>query len=138
MDVMNSKVDYQKWIWTYRRRREGLKIKTRNLTKKIGQWQNEIRRIDYKRDELNKVYKSVNNYFSLDIADKCVKPEYNLARNIYYKVAIESKIQGKLVSEFIGRTKKTACECRLTFTRGWVKNPKNRQAYYNFKRYFEN
>lgn len=133
-----TKADYQRRIWTYRERRERLKAKSRNLTKKISQWQNQIRRIDYKKDELKKLVKEVNKYFQVDISKKSFLPEYNLARNIYYKIAIESKIQGKVVSEFIGRSKKIAGECRLSFTRSFGKFPKRKKAYHSFKKYFEN
>lgn len=137
MGYMN-KAEYQRRIWTYKKRREGLKIKVRLMTKKISQWENEIRRIDNKKNNLNKIYKSVNKYFDLNITDQCVKPEYNLARNIYYKIAIESKIQGKLVSEFIGRYKKIAGQCRLNFTRSFEKYPERKKSYHRFKKYFDN
>lgn len=133
-----TKADYQRKIWTYRKRRDGIKERCRNLTKKINQWENEIRRIDYKRKELTAIRNLVNKYFDLNIANKTTSPEYNLARNIYYKIAIESKIQGKIVSEFIGRKKKTAGECRLNFTRNFNKNKISKEAYHNFKKYFDN
>lgn len=128
--------DYQRKIWTYKKRRDALKRRANSLTKKISQWQNEIGRIDKRKNNLNKIVRQVNKYFDVDISKKCIKPEYNLARNIYYKIAIESKIQGKLVASFIGRSKKIAGEGRLSLTRSFNKHPKNKEAYHNFKKYF--
>lgn len=132
-----TKADYQRKVWTYKKRREAAKKKIRRMTVKIMIWQNEIRRIETKDEVLNRILKDVNRYFQVDIVEKSMKPEFNLARNIYYKIAIESKIQGTVVSEFIGRRKKQAAECRLNFSRSFKHNKKNIISYHNFKKYFE-
>jgi predicted nucleic acid-binding Zn-ribbon protein len=136
MKVVDKAV-YQRRIWTYKKRRKIFKNRISELTKKISQWNNEVRRIERTQDKLKKISKSVNDYFNVDISSKKMDDKHKLARAVYYKISIESKIQGKLVSEYIGRFKKTAGAGRLSFTRSFKTIPKNREAYFNFKKYFD-
>ena len=138
MDYKLKKASYQRRIWTYRKRRESCKERQRLLTKKISQWENEVRRIESKQERLEKIVKAVNKYFDVDIMLRTNKGDYALARNIYYKLAIESKLQGKIVGEFIGRSKKIAGECRLNFQRSFKIIHKHKEAYHKFKKYYEN
>ena len=137
-DYKLKKAAYKKHIWTYKKRRQSLKRKQRLITNKISQWQNEVRRIESKQGHLEKIVKAVNKYFNVDIMLRTNKGDYALARNIYYKLAIESKLQGKIVGEFIGRSKKIAGESRLNFQRSFKTNPEFKEVYHNFKKYFEN
>lgn len=132
-----TKAILQRRIWTYRKRRKDLRDKVKNLTKKISLWEARSKRIEKVSEKLSKIVKAVNLYFQVDIRKKCTKPEYNLARNIYYKIAIESKIEGKSASEFIKRRKKRASDGRLYLTRGFKNNSENKDAYHRFKKYFE-
>src|ERR1700690_3422072 len=137
-DYKLKKAAYKKHIWTYKKRRQSLKRKQRLIKNKISQWPNEVRRIESKQGHLEKIVKAVNKYFNVDIMLRTNKGDYALARNIYYKSAIESKLQGKIVGEFIGRSKKIAGESRLNFQRSFKTNPEFKEVYHNFKKYFEN
>lgn len=139
-----TRKEYYTMIYTYEKRREDAKKNCeaqrniyRNCTKKIGQWQKEIKRIDERNKKIRKIIKSVNEYFDVDIASRRMDKQHVLARHIYYKLAVESRLQGKLVSNSIGRSNWCASICRLKFQKTFQTNPENREAFHNFKRYFE-
>lgn len=139
---MTRKV-YYTMIYEYKKRRQQAKEKymeqmqiQKNCTRKIRQWQNEIRRIDFRKRTVKKIINSVNEYFDVDISSRKMDKEHKLARNIYYKIALESKLQGKLVSNAIGRTNWCAGICRLKFQKTFETKPENREAFHNFKNHF--
>lgn len=134
---MAEKRDYQKWVWQYKRRREAYKNQIRKVTKKISQWNNEIKRIEATTERISRIENAVNYFFSVEISSKKMDKDHKLARSIYYKIAIESKIQGNKVAEHIGRSKKMATDGRLSFTRTFNSEPKNKEQYHRFKKYFE-
>ena len=132
-------------IYTYEKRREEAKKNYeaqrniyRNCTKKIGQWRNEIKRIDFRKRKIKGIIKSINEYFDVDISSRKMDKDHTLARNVYYKLAVESRLQGKLVSNSIGRSNWCASINRLKFQKTFKTRPENREAFHNFKKYFEN
>lgn len=147
-----TRKEYYTMIYEYKKRRREAKKKAkevlgvyqdhqkvyRNCTKKIGQWQNEIKRIDRRKDKIKKIIQSVNNYFDVDISSRKMDKAHTLARNIYYKLAVESRLQGKLVSNSIGRSNWCASINRLKFQKTFQTKPENKKAFHNFKQYFEN
>ena len=140
-----TRKDYYTMIYTYKQRREEAKRNYeaqrniyRNCTKKIGQWQNEIKRIDSRKRKIKEIIKSINEYFDVDISSRKMDKDHALARNVYYKLAVESRLQGKLVSNSIGRSNWCASINRLKFQKTFKTRPENREAFHNFKKYFEN
>jgi len=118
-------------IWIYRKRRA-------NLTKKISQWQNQIKRIDVRNSKQYALQKAINDYFQVDIKTRIMDTKHKLARNCYYKYGMENGFEGVFLSKAIGRKRpSTASENRLKFTRSFKTNPQNKQAYHNFKNYIE-
>ena len=139
-----TRKEYYTMIYVYKKRREEAKKKYeiqrniyRNCTKKIGQWQNEIKRIDTRKRKIKGIIKSINEYFDVDISSRKMDKAHTLARNVYYKLAVESRLQGKLVSNSIGRSNWCASVCRLKFQKTFPTKPENREAFHNFKKYYE-
>jgi hypothetical protein len=62
---------------------------------------------------------------------------HQLARNVFYKYGIESKIHGTLLSTHLKKYNSRAAIARGKFTKTFKTNPKNQQAYHNFKNYIE-
>ena len=135
---MATKSDYLKWIWQYKRRRQSYKKHVRELSKQIDLWKGHVRRIERTNSKLKSIKTAVDEYFETDISSKKMDKKNKLARSIYYKIAIESGIEGKRVSEYIGRNKKAAGHGRLSFTRSFGSSPENKIAFHNFKNFFEN
>lgn len=140
-----TRKEYYTMIYEYKKRRSEAKKKytiqmdiQKNCTRKIRQWQKEIKRIDYRNNKIKDIIKSVNEYFNVDISSRKMDKAHSLARNIYYKLSVESRLQGKFVSNSIGRSNWCASICRLKFQKTFTTNPENRKAFHNFKKYFEN
>jgi len=139
-----KKERYQAMIWTYKQRRLLYKTKNkkkyanqiRNLTKKIAQWQCQIRRFERRENKINDLIQSVDEYFGVDIRSRKLNQQHKLARNVYYKFGIENNFRGTWLSSSIGRTQKhRATESRMSFTRSFETNKENRNVYATFKRY---
>lgn len=132
-------------IWKYQKRRLVLKEqhgnfsgKTKRITKKISSWNLQIRRIDKRNKFLNELIDSVNEYFDVDIRSSRMDGKHKLARKVYYKYAMEKRIQGTFVSKMINRKNiHTASEGRLRFTRSFKSNPENKKIYHNFVNYIK-
>lgn len=146
-----SRADYQHHIWEYKRRREvyrqgyiGLMpiYKTERyilLTRKISQWSREIKRLDVRKEKISKIVSQVNKYFSVRIQDRIFDTKHNLARQIYFKIGLESKICGTHLLRFIGRKNEDiAAYNRRTLIKSFKTKKENKEAYHNFKKYFEN
>lgn len=142
---------YQSLIWEYKRRRNLYKenykgelpiYKTERyiqLTMKISQWRKEIKRLDKRKRKIAYLLNSVNKYFSVRIQDRVRNEAHDLARKIYFKVGLESKICGTHLSRFIGRKHyDVAALNRRSLIKSFAVKPGNKQAYHNFKKYFEN
>lgn len=126
---MSSRSQYVSMIWIYKSRRLG-------LTKKIAQWQNEIRRIDLRNSKQEKLKNCINEYFQVDIASRKMDEKHKMARNVYYKYGMENGFEGSFLCKAIGRTKtKIAAECRLRFTRSFKTNKTNKETYHKFTSY---
>lgn len=139
---MTSKADYQKWIWTYKRRREGLRRKTKNLSKKIRQWEaclkqrNQVQKKN--KESLKDLSSKVNEYFQVNIKSNSRDLKHRLARNIYYKVGLESKIGGANLSRFVNRSKRMAMFGRKNLLSTFKNSEEAKQVYHSFKKYLEN
>lgn len=133
-----EKSNYKKWIWEYKRRRKILRDNIDRIDHKIWVWQKAVEKIEGKESFLKKMVKEVNEYFLVDITSKVSKQNVILARSVYYKMAIENGIHGTHASKHIGRTKSYGSKDRMKFTRTLKKNKSNREAFHNFKKYFEN
>lgn len=129
-----TKADYQRRIWTYRKRRL-------NLSKKIRKWEACLRNRrdnDKKRKAvLSVLVKSINEYFEVDIKKRVYDKRHRLARNIYFKVGLDLKYWGTNLSRFIGRNKQMAARGRRTLLSSFKEDEKTKLAYHNFKKYFE-
>lgn len=134
---------YYAKIYVYKQRREGFKANGKkeqlyHTTKKISQWNNEIRRIDKRNSIINDLISAVNSYFEVNIKSRIFNKVHKLARNVFYKYGMENRIQGAFLSLSLGRTrKKTASECRLRFTRSFGVNQENKDIYHRFKAYMQ-
>ena len=132
-----TKAQYQRRIWTYKKRRERLSARLNSMLDKIRVWQIALDKISNKEDFLKGLVKEVNEYFNVDIRSRNQKQDTILARSVYYKIAIEKGIKGTAASKFIDRTKSYGSKDRMKFTRTLEKKQSNRDAFYNFKKYFE-
>jgi hypothetical protein len=136
MKVLDKAV-YQRRIWTYKKRKERLSARLNSMMGKIRLWQAALDKINSKEDFLKKLVKEINEYFNVDIRSRSQKQDIILARSVYYKIAIEKGIKGTFASTFINRTKSYGSKDRMKFTRTLEKKQSNRDAFYNFKKYFE-
>ena len=133
-----EKSNSKKWIWEYKRRRKILRDNIDRIDHKIWVWQKAVEKIEGTEDFLKGLVNEVNEYFSVDITSRVSKQNVIVARSVYYKIAIESGIYGTVASKHIKRTKSYGCKDRMNFTRTLKKNKSNREAFHNFKQYFEN
>lgn len=126
---MPTRSQYVTMIWMYKKRRL-------NLTKKISQWQNEIKRIDIRNSKCSQLLKMVNEFFEVDISSRIMDTKHKLARNCYYKYGMENGFEGSFLTKTIGRTRlKNAAENRRKFTKSFKENKPNKEAYHKFKNY---
>lgn len=146
-----TKAEYQSCIWEYKRRRSLYRnnytgvmplYKTRRyiiLTRKISQWNKEIKRLDIRKEKIGKIVSQVNKYFNVKIQDRVFNKEHNLARQIYFKLGLESKICGTHLLRFIGRRHEdTAAYNRRVLIKSFKIKKENKEAYHSFKKYLEN
>lgn len=107
-----------------------------HLTKRISQWQKEIKRLDVRKEKINKILQSVNRYFNVKIESRSRNPLTDLARKVYFKIGLEQHICGTHLGRFIGRKhENVASYNRKTLTQSFKTKPENREAFYNFKQY---
>lgn len=137
-----TKSEYQRRIYTYKKRRDVFRIRCHKLSRKIREWQSCLRereRLEKNRKILlSKFVQKVNEYFQADIKKKGRNKKNTLARNIYYKVGLESKIHGVVLSKFIGRSSKMALRGRKDLLTSFKHNKENKEAYHNFKDFLKN
>lgn len=138
---MIDKAVYQRRIWTYKKRRRGLRARCIKMTQKITMWESLLRKVerkDKKRKEiLDNLVNNVNEYFNLDIKNRSHTKRYTLARNIYYTIGINLKFWGASLSRHIGRSKEKAIIGRRNLLSSLKQKPENKEAYLNFKNFFE-
>ena len=141
-----TRKDYITLIWIYEKRAEEIHkqykamIKRRMAMKqKIEEYKRSIKRIDNRQAWGEKLVKTVNEYFSLDIRDNQNTAKSNLARNIYYKYAMEQNnvrgANGAFFGRLIGRSKVMPARGRRTLTSSFKSIPENREVYHAFKKY---
>lgn len=136
--IQVEKSNYKKWIWEYKKRRKILRDNIDRIDHKIWVWQKAIEKLEGKEDFLKKLVSDINEYFSVDITSRVSKQNVIVARSVYYKIAIEKGVYGTHASKHIKRTKSFGSKDRRNFTRTLEKNISNREAFHNFKHYFEN
>jgi len=140
---MPTRSEYVTMIWVYKARRKLIKDKwgtgkTVQLTKKISQWTKEIKRIDKRNEIIGNLIESVNNYFDVKIESKCMDAAHKLARKVYYKYGIETRMQGVWISKAIGMSRvHTATESRRIFTQSFKTNEYHKSIYHRFKAYLK-
>jgi hypothetical protein len=145
-----NRAGYITKIFEYRKRREAYRktykgevaiYKTdryKLLTKRIGQWRKEIKRLEARKVKIEKITREVNRYFSVDIRSWSTKKEVVLARMIYFKIGLESGICGTHLARHIGRKSDSiAAYNRKKLIHSYQKEPNNRIQFYNFKNYFK-
>ena len=138
-------------IWIYKERRKGYvnnykgKIpvsktyRYKLFTIRISQWTKEIKRLDVRKNKINKILNAVNYFFCVNVESRSTKPEVVLARRIYFKIGLESGICGTHLARHIGRKHyDIASYNRNKLIQSFKTNPENKKAFHNFKRYFEN
>lgn len=137
-----TKADYQRKIWTYRKRRDVFRNRCHKLSVKIRRWEACLREresVEKKRKiVICNLVKKTNEYFQVDIKTRVTSKGHTLARNIFYKIGLESNISGIYLSKFIGRSQKKALLGRKELLTSFKHNKKNKEAYHNFKNFLEN
>ena len=130
--MRKTRKEYIAMIWVYRKR-------VRSMNEKICGWLRAIRRIEEreKRKETLALIKSINAYFGVDIRLPNMDTNHKLARNVYYKYGIESKIHGTILCKHINRSGNRAASARGKFTKSFSTNQKNKETYHQFKSYME-
>ena len=110
--MRKTRKEYIAMIWVYRKR-------VRSMNEKIAGWLRAIRRIEEreKRKETLALIKSINAYFGVDIRLPNMDTNHKLARNVYYKYGIESKIHGTILCKHINRSGNRAASARGKFTK---------------------
>jgi hypothetical protein len=136
-----TKAECQRYIWTYKRRRENVRKRLRSLSYKIKIWEKSLR--FRKRDEKKRkvvivnLINIVNEYFGTDIKTRVRNKKCELARNIYYKVGLELKYSGANLGKYVGRSKTMAARGRNQLLTSFKHSPENKNSYHSFKSFFE-
>lgn len=129
---MRSRKQYISMIWIYENR-------CKALNKKIKSWKREVKRIDAKNSKAQAIIAGIKSYFNIDITKPSNKPDCVLARNCYYKFGMDNGLRGyNLVRAIGGKHLQRASTNRLSFTRSFRKNNKNRETYHKFMEYMIN
>lgn len=129
---MMTKHQYQKNIWQYKKRRD-------YLTKKIAEWQQQVRRMEVRESGCENLICAIDDFFCVSIRSKKMDALHKLGRKVYYKYGMEKGFEGTYLGRAIGkRQRHTSADGRLRFTRSFESNPDNKQQYHNFKKYYEN
>lgn len=146
-----SKSGYQTAIWEYEKRIKDLPSKFKpgcfyyrhhmeRMKYKIQMWGTAIKRIEKRDKRIVKIDSSLKEFLGFSVrksAENDMK-ELILARDIFCKYAMEHRIEGNFLADYIGYKVKTKpSRDRLRFTRGFEKNPESRDLYKRFKEYME-
>ena len=145
-----SRKEYISRIWIYKERRKKYVSNYKGsgpvsstdsyklLTKRISQWTKEIKRLDKRKEKIQCIVDSVNNYFDVDIVTRSTNSRVVLARKIYFKIGLELGIRGThLARQIRRRSNDIASYSRITLTKSFKTNPENKEAFHNFKNYFK-
>lgn len=140
-----TRKQYYTQVWIYRKRRKALKEKYKltkderyrycflRITKKIKGWQRQIKEIDKRNKVIKGLVKRVNKFFNVQIESRRRDKEHDLARHIYYKIGLESKLEGKKMCMLIGRSASRAFKGRKVITMSFDKKPENKEAFHKFQ-----
>ena len=134
--------EYKKQIWTYEKRRKEHYDSWQRLNKKISQmrWRFKVKEAGERRSmrTIEKLIGFINYFFSVDIKSKSWDKKHTLARFIYYKIALESKLKSEQVCRVLNKNTSAASYGRRMLTRSFKTNPENKEAYHNFKNFYKN
>jgi hypothetical protein len=155
-----TKNQYQAMLWTYIQRREALRVKYGAKTKeyvvfsakirvKIATFRNAIRRFEKKELAMKTLNSKLKEFTGINVKQlpTTIPPNKEgsnikiMARNIFYKYSIEKyNLRSPDISRFLGLSTKrhTPSTQRLTFTRSFRKNQKNRETYHSFIDFMKN
>ncbi len=108
-----------------------------NCSKKIAYWNQAIRRLDERKEKLNHLKKCVNEYFGVSIQNRVMDEDHKFARNVYYKIGMETRLRGRWLSAFIGRASRAAQIGRLRFTKQFKTDKSLKDRFHAFKEYYD-
>lgn len=134
--------EYKKNLWTYEKRRKEHQDALQRLNKKICQtrWRIKLKEAGEIKSmrTIENLVRLVNYYFSVDIKSKSWDKTHTLARFIYYKIALESRLKSAQVCRVLNKNSKAASYGRKMLNKSFKTNPENKEAYYNFKNFYKN
>ena len=134
--------EYKKQLWTYEKRRKEHYDALRRLDKKIShmRWRMKVKEAGERRSmrTIENLVSFINYFFSVDIKSKSWDKKHTLARFIYYKIALESKLKSEQVCRVLNKNPKAASYGRRMLNKSFKTNPENKEAYYNFKNFYKN
>lgn len=159
MKLADKRKRYYTMIWMYKKRRDELrkqfgitvvhnghkkwsdeyKEKSKNLTRKIGTWTRQIKRIDDLTEKLHKIEMAVIHFTGQQISGQVgqkVTSSVKLAKSIYYKFGLENGIEGTILCGKIGSHEKQPSIYRTRFTKSFQTNPKNKEIWLQFKDFY--
>lgn len=135
--------DYKKRIWTYEKRRKEAYKTSRRLSTKIWQMRKCLYSMEarekQRKGKVERLVASINDFFSVDIKSSRYDKSHKIARNVYFKIGIESQLKQTDLCRAINRRggAKTASSSRMNFTKTFKENPENKEIFYNFKSYYK-
>jgi len=161
---MESRSDYYRAIYVYKQRREKLRekygIKKINkktpegyrkavfgINNKIRIWRKAIKRIEHYNGLVQEVNRAIINFMGYDIRKTkrwAKDPRAQIARGIFSKYCIESRIPGPYLRPYLGTSKSRGggvnkagyeTEIRRRFTRSFITNSENKELYHRFLKY---
>lgn len=158
---MKTKQRYREMLNTYLSRRDAIRAnydnwqrskeyveRTEHLNRRIEYCRQQMKRIDKREAKIKELAQQVCDFLDIPLLHpsghplkNCIKQtgrQYQLARMIFYKYAMEQGIMGNFISHWVGaKWVSTASEGRLRFTRSFKNNSENKRIWDHFKLYLK-
>ena len=152
-----TKNQYEQKISVYKQRRKVIQEKfnyingksaspeyhkaVKTLNTKIRSWQRQVKRIEQRDLQIKNLDKSVFDFIGISVKDSMEfhDTETSYARLLFYKRGMETGLNGKLLSEYVGaKDSGLASKNRLRFTRSFKFNKENLDMWHRFKNFIIN
>lgn len=138
--LYETRKDYVKWIWTYKKRREKARTNLKAMSRKIKGWEKQIKNMDEKKAKIIALGNAVAMFTGINVknSNDYVIDGMKEAKSIFYKYGLENGMAGTELEDYVCcRESGQAAKYRRKFNKSFDTIPSNLELFNRFKRYYE-